>query len=92
MSDASQASSIPQYSFLASRSNAFGNKMSSPSVPPPEPDAEPPTEPSAEQLPSETLCYAFEQLAKGTTIVDISFGGQVYQLRRTRNGRLILTK
>ena len=62
--------------------------MSPKSVPPPEPDAEP----AAEQLPSETLCYAFERLAKGATIVDITFDGQVYQLRRTRNGRLILTK
>lgn len=83
---------VPQHSFHAFRFNASGKKMSSSSVPPTEPDAEPPAEPSAEQLPSETLCYAFEQLAKGTTIVDISFGGQVYQLRRTRNGRLILTK
>lgn len=43
-------------------------------------------------LPSSTLCYAFEQLAAGAVVVEITFDGQVYLLRKTRNGKLILTK
>jgi hemin uptake protein HemP len=53
---------------------------------------EPEPEKAAASLPPESLCYAFDQLAKGATVVEITFDGQVYQLRKTRNGRLILTK
>jgi len=60
-------------------------------------DERPEETPASEQPPaspvsSETLCYAFEQLATGADEVQITFQGQVYRLRRTRNGRLIMTK
>lgn len=60
-------------------------------------DELPEERPASEQPPvspvtSETLCYAFEQLATGADEVQITFQGQIYRLRRTRNGRLIMTK
>ncbi|MCH9653383.1 MAG: hemin uptake protein HemP [Planctomycetes bacterium] len=36
--------------------------------------------------------FDFELLSKGQKEVLIAFQGQVYRLRKTRNGRLILTK
>lgn len=41
---------------------------------------------------AETLCYAFEKLSTGSDEVQITFQGQIYRLRKTRNGRLIMTK
>ena len=34
----------------------------------------------------------FQQLSKGSSIVYIVYGDQIYQLRKTRNGKLILHK
>ncbi|MCR9201015.1 MAG: hemin uptake protein HemP [Planctomycetaceae bacterium] len=41
---------------------------------------------------ADTLCYAFEKLSTGSDEVQITFQGQIYRLRKTRNGRLIMTK
>ena len=38
------------------------------------------------------LAYAFEGLAKGKNEVLIEYHGQIYRLRATRNGGLILNK
>ena len=62
-------------------------KSSDPDIP--EPSG---TEVKPVSLPSSTLCYAFEQLANGAVVVEITFDGQIYLLRKTRNGKLILTK
>ena len=34
----------------------------------------------------------FEQIAQGSNEILITYDGQIYRLRRTRNNRLILTK
>jgi hemin uptake protein HemP len=42
--------------------------------------------------PPERKAVAFETLAQGAKEVLIQYGGQVYRLRLTRNGKLILNK
>jgi len=60
---------------------------------------EPPSDETPDETPdvaspamAETLCYAFEKLSTGSDEVQITFQGQIYRLRKTRNGRLIMTK
>lgn len=47
---------------------------------------------SLDPRPQEPTTIAFEQIANGLAEVLITFEGQVYRLRRTKNDRLILTK
>lgn len=51
------------------------------------PDLQPRAE--AEKLPPD---IAWERLAAGSRLVVIRFKDKIYQLRETRNGKLILTK
>ena len=39
-----------------------------------------------------TVSHDFDQLSQGEKELQITYRGQVYRLRRTRNERLILTK
>jgi len=39
-----------------------------------------------------SLGYSFDQLSRGSNEVLIEHRGQLYRLRRTRNGKLILNK
>ena len=42
--------------------------------------------------PAETAVLTAEALFRGAQVLVIEFGGERYQLRKTRNGKLILTK
>lgn len=58
--------------------------------PMPRPDGEAADDPQLETPEGEVI--GWDSLAKGRKILLIGFEGQVYQLRVTRNGKLILTK
>lgn len=67
----------------------------SPSLPPKdhakaEPDNGSAPQPTAR--PDETPLVTFDDLARGHRIVHIAHGQSVYELRLTRNGRLVLYK
>jgi hemin uptake protein HemP len=52
-------------------------------------------EPHAKPVPQTTTpipCVAADDLFRGAAVVMIEFQGEHYQLRRTRAGKLILTK
>jgi hemin uptake protein HemP len=57
-----------------------------------------PTEPDARLVPAETVppfsavVWNSEEILKGTKEIQIVHRGEVYRLRLTRNGKLILSK
>lgn len=55
------------------------------------PGSQPPSQPQ-QSVVSGRVCVAFQELAGGRREVLIEFNGQIYTLRATRNGRLILNK
>ena len=46
----------------------------------------------AEKLDESPVTIDFDHVARGSKLVHIQFRGQVYQLRSTKNGKLILNK
>ena len=56
------------------------------------PQAEEPQGPSGCEIPASLAPLCSEQLLQGRKVVEITHNGEVYRLRATRLGKLILTK
>ncbi len=68
--------------------------FSPPAVPPDSPPAVPPVPAAAaaRTLPPRPVRVRFADLAGAAVEVEVEHDGQIYRLRRTRSGKLLLTK